>query len=610
MSLRDTWEDVISGMHHRRFYHLWEWHHSYLKCLDPDPQSLLYFLFTKGKTPVAIFPLRFTKLSLRGMQLKTLAFPSHDHMSICDIICHRDALHLPLFQLLAKHLRNQGEPWDVIHLPHLLEDDGAITALQQHPPSAYLLRHEGGCDFINVTGTYEAYTLGLSKKFRTNLKRTRHHLNQLPGVRITFAQDGPELEDGLDAFMDVEASGWKGPQGIGTAIKLQPRLVCFYRELTRAFSVSGKVAINTLNVDKKCVAAQFWLLVDDTVYMLKTGYNEAFKHYAPGKQLVHLFIQRCMEDGTVKSINFVTNREWHADWRPKTLDKSELYIFNTSLAGIICFVLMKCHWVLKQNYRKHIKSRIPKRISERAQFQNTSRYNLINIKRIFTFHNDVLNGLKTHGFSGSARHVVNRINEIWHEWRLGIRTRGWVIADKQFCYDYEPTDYRTFHQVIRNLNIKPGKDVFLDYGSGMGRAVISAATYPFRKTIGVEMLSELIIIAEHNVRQAHAKLKCKDIQLIKADAETYLPPKDVTVFYLFNPFDGPILSSVLNNILISLLDSPRNIYLVYMPPAGSQQILPDDCKWLIRYRQFQSYTYLNQIVLVYKNNPEFNFEKI
>lgn len=615
-SLRDTWENVLSGMHHRRFFHLWGWHHRYLKCMEPDPQSLLYFLFTKGKTPVAIFPLRVTKISLGGLRLKTLTFSSsHNHALFCDIICHRDALHLPLFQLLVQHLRNQGESWDVIHLPHLLEDACAITAIQHYPPSAFVLRRDGGCDFIDVTGTYEAYVLGLSKNFRRSLKRAKQYLNALPEVRITFAQDSPDLGNGLEAFMDVEASGWKGFQGTGTAIKLQPRLVSFYRELTRTFSVSGNVAINTLNVNGKCVAAQFCLLADDTVYMLKIGYDEDYKRYAPGKHLLDLFIQRCMENSTVKSINLVTDAEWHADWKPKTLDKSDLYIFNTSLAGIIGFVFLKCHGVLQKNYRVHIKPRISKQILERTQFRNISRFKLINISRIFTIHKDVMVGLKTYGFSGSVRHVVNRINEIWHEWRLGIRTRGYVTysprdIDKQFCNNYEPIDYMTFHRVMKNIKIRPGKDVFLDYGSGMGRAVISAAMYPFRKIIGVELLSELITIAEDNIRKACTKLKCKEIQLIKAAAETYSPPGDVTVFFLFNPFEGPILSSVLNNILISLLDSPRNIYLVYMPPTGSLYCILDDCKWLVRYRQFQSSGYLNQIVLIYKNNPEFNDENM
>lgn len=363
-SLRDAWDEIVSGMSRRHFFHLWEWHHSYLKWLEPDPDNMMFFLFTNGETPVAVFPLRFARISLGGLKLRALTFPSHDHTAICDIVCHRDALKLPLFQLLVQHLRNERESWDVIHLPHMLEDSCAIAAIQEHPPSAFLIKREGGCDCLGVTETYDS--LGLSGKFRYNLKRTRQHLNQLPGVRFTFAKAGLDLEAGLDAFMDVEASGWKGSQGAGTAIRLDPRLVSFYRELAGAFSSSGKVAINTLHAEGKCIAAQFCLLSDDTVYMLKIGYDEGYKRYAPGKHLVDLFIRQYMEDCTVKSINFVAQREWHADWRPKTIDISKLYVFNASLAGIAGFAALKLHEVLKKYYEEYIQPRIPKRILKRV----------------------------------------------------------------------------------------------------------------------------------------------------------------------------------------------------------------------------------------------------
>ena len=156
-SLRTAWNEIVSGMNRRHFFHLWEWYHSYLQCLETDPNAMMFFLFTKWKTPVAIFPLRFTKISFGGMQLKTLAFPSHNHLLLCDLICHRDALYLPLFQLLSEYLRNQNISWDLIQLFHLLEDACAIQVIQKHPPARFVLTHDGRCDFMDTTGEYESF---------------------------------------------------------------------------------------------------------------------------------------------------------------------------------------------------------------------------------------------------------------------------------------------------------------------------------------------------------------------------------------------------------------------------------------------------------------------
>lgn len=368
-SLKDAWNDVITGMEHRHYFHLWEWFHSYLACLAPNPNELLFFLFKKGETPVAIFPLQFTTISFGGLRLRTLAFPSHGHMMLCDLICHRDALHLPLFRLLGEHLRNQKQSWDLIQLRHLLEDTCAIQVIRQHPPTRFVLRydglrHDGRCDFMDVTGTYEIFVSGLSKNFRRSLKRARQYLDELPGVQFTFTRSGPQLEEKLDALMDVEASGWKGVLGSGTAIKLHPALRCFYRTLTRTLSAYGRVSINTLTTDGKCIAAQFCILLDNTAYILKIGYDEDYKRYAPGNLLMDLFLKRCMEDCKIDRINLITNAAWHVDWKPKAYDKLTLFIFNSNPAGLLGFVIQKSYPILNKHYQAYIQPHLPKRMQE------------------------------------------------------------------------------------------------------------------------------------------------------------------------------------------------------------------------------------------------------
>lgn len=41
--------------------------------------------------------------------------------------------------------------------------------------------------------------------------------------------------------------------------------------------------------------------------------------------------------------------------------------------------------------------------------------------------------------------------------------------------------------------------MFLDLGSGKGRMVLSAARFPFRRIIGVELSNDLTAIARRNV---------------------------------------------------------------------------------------------------------------
>ncbi len=175
------------------------------------------------------------------------------------------------------------------------------------------------------------------------------------------------------------------------------------------------------------------------------------------------------------------------------------------------------------------------------------------------------------GVQRTIKHAVHRLAENWHERRLGIRSAEYIqlpelgIHNSQ-CKPYAPAEHRTLRRIMRRLDIRSGHDVFIDYGSGMGRVVVVAATYPFKRVIGVEIAPQLDVVARENVRRASPRLRCRDIDLIAVDANTYSLPNDVTVVFIYNSFVGDILSNVLGNIRKSLDEAPRKLTLVYANP--------------------------------------------
>lgn len=203
---------------------------------------------------------------------------------------------------------------------------------------------------------------------------------------------------------------------------------------------------------------------------------------------------------------------------------------------------------------------------------------------------------RQHGLRGLLRALADRLYIRWFEWRLGIRSEI-VISLEELgikgpgCHYYSPTDYRSFLKVLDALDIHPGEDVFLDFGSGLGRAVILAGTRSFRKIIGVEIAPQLNEVARQNIRSALPRLKCRDIELITSDATVFNVPGDVTVIYLFNPFDGEVLGRVLANIRKSLAQEARRLRIVCKVPERStfeEEIRRQS--WLVLDREFTSGT--------------------
>jgi SAM-dependent methyltransferase len=182
------------------------------------------------------------------------------------------------------------------------------------------------------------------------------------------------------------------------------------------------------------------------------------------------------------------------------------------------------------------------------------------------------------------------VGDRFHEWRYGIRTRGVIDADglglpgEQHHY-YEPGDYSMFHEIMRRLPIRAGRDVFVEIGAGMGRGVVVAATRPFREVVGLDISPLLTRIADENVQRARG-LRCPTVRILTQDATTFDFPTDSSVIYMNNPFHGDVLDAVLGNLRRSIEEHPRPVTVVYsrhMQPS----LDPGRFPWLRKTDEFR-----------------------
>jgi SAM-dependent methyltransferase len=175
-----------------------------------------------------------------------------------------------------------------------------------------------------------------------------------------------------------------------------------------------------------------------------------------------------------------------------------------------------------------------------------------------------------------GRLAAYAVTEAWYEWRLRIHTLGYLtreelgVADRSVGY-YAPTAYWDFRRAMRRLAVRPGEDVFLDVGSGMGRVVVMAALHPFRRVVGVELSERLTDVARRNVAQVQGRLACRDVTLVAADATAWEIPGDVTEVYLYNPFRRELLRRLFENLRRSLAGAPRELRVVYKNPVYFEQ---------------------------------------
>jgi len=191
--------------------------------------------------------------------------------------------------------------------------------------------------------------------------------------------------------------------------------------------------------------------------------------------------------------------------------------------------------------------------------------------------------LRELGLRNLWQRVHAYVHDIACERNLGIETANWLewvdVESNSQCMNYEPLPYWHIKRILSALHLTPGVDVFLDYGSGKGRAVVVAALVPLKRVVGVELLNDLSLVAIDNINSAASRLKCSDVEIETVDAADYVLPSDVTHIFLFNPFHGSVLQAVLGQVRESWLQHPRKITIAYILPPTLENLL-DECDWL------------------------------
>jgi SAM-dependent methyltransferase len=153
----------------------------------------------------------------------------------------------------------------------------------------------------------------------------------------------------------------------------------------------------------------------------------------------------------------------------------------------------------------------------------------------------------------------HRVDTTWATVSLRTRIRELLSGGQ-----YQPSEPNLFHQILQSLPVTGEGFTFIDLGSGKGRTLLMASDYPFRRIIGVELLTELKDIAAANIARYHSVTqRCFNIETYSADARHFQFSADATILYLFNPFPEHILREVLANLKESVLTSPREIYVIY-----------------------------------------------
>jgi SAM-dependent methyltransferase len=115
------------------------------------------------------------------------------------------------------------------------------------------------------------------------------------------------------------------------------------------------------------------------------------------------------------------------------------------------------------------------------------------------------------------------------------------------------------------LPIRLSDYTFVDLGCGKGRALIVALELSFARVIGVDISPSLVAIARRNLQRVRpAAVEQGDAMAVCADARAYELPAEDTVLFLYNPFPRHVMQELVERLVRSLEQTPRDLIVIYV----------------------------------------------
>lgn len=169
---------------------------------------------------------------------------------------------------------------------------------------------------------------------------------------------------------------------------------------------------------------------------------------------------------------------------------------------------------------------------------------------------------------------------------LEIPSPNWIFGE-----DYSPIPPDQFKRIFASLSLNFEEFVFVDFGSGKGRALLLASELPFKKIIGIEFSPQLHAVAQSNIKKyASPTQLCNSLESINMDFTQFQIPLEPCVLYFLDPCRAIIHLQILENIRKSWKAFPRKIVIVYIAPRSETV--------------FDSSGFLHKIAKVVKSNEE------
>jgi CelD/BcsL family acetyltransferase involved in cellulose biosynthesis len=215
--------------------------------------------------------------------------------------------------------------------------DPALTVLREAADSRRqrtIMRTILRSPYVDLAGgDWGACRSTLPKKTRKEAERLGRRLAEQGELRLDWSTSASNLDALIEQGFTLEGSGWKEEQQ--SAILSSATTRGFYTDIARWAHARGELALAFLRLDERPIAFDFCLRSHGVTYVLKGGFDPAFKRFGPGAVLTYESIRRACEEGFSSYELLGADDPHKLSWTQAVRERVRFQAFARSPAGLL-----------------------------------------------------------------------------------------------------------------------------------------------------------------------------------------------------------------------------------------------------------------------------------
>jgi len=353
------WEELVTNaVEPNVFYEPW----MLLPAMDllrKHDVQLLFIYGLSGEEPgggrklIGMFPVEYRK-GYRGIPLPYVNLWRHAHCFLTTPLVRRGFEQAALAGFFG-WLDGMGA--GQFFRIELLRADGPLGVHMQ----SYLKRSDRtvyeadrfGRALLEPADDAETYIRNaLVRKRRKEINRLGNRLAETGTVELRVLGRDENIEEWIDTFLELEASGWKGKAG--TAFASDPAQEEYFKTIMREAFRRNQLMMMMLTYEGRPIAAKVNFVRDGGAYAYKIAYDEEMGQYSPGVllEMEHIKYFHGMDrlmwvDSCAKPDHVMIDRLWS--------DRREIVTLNISRRRLAGDALIAAEPVVKKIYKKLIR---------------------------------------------------------------------------------------------------------------------------------------------------------------------------------------------------------------------------------------------------------------